>query len=362
MSEACAWGTLRASAVSSAIVCSAAVITFDCGALATTIPRRVAASTSTLSTPTPARPTARSRSARAIRSVVSLVAERIRMPSNSPMRRSSSPSSQSVAELDVEAGVAQQRDARVADLLLDQNRGRRHAHAGAPAGTPASRNTAGRLPRRALLDVVAEVGQRHLQAGDGGEDVEGPEVAAVGDAADLALEPRLPTGDRDPVAVAHRRRHLGAVDALREPDGGADVGVLVLSAEQLEVERLDGGAGGAAQQAMALEHLLEALLLDQAERHVERLDEADRGREGAVRRVLALAVQPSAASRSSSGRPARSAARASAAALGLAKPSPAAPSAPSATRTPRRRAVVVLVDRHRAGAETASTAIRASCA
>ena len=38
VSEACACGTLRASAVSSAIVCSAAVITFDCGALATTMP------------------------------------------------------------------------------------------------------------------------------------------------------------------------------------------------------------------------------------------------------------------------------------------------------------------------------------
>ena len=40
-------------------MCSAAVITFDCGAFATTMPRFVAASTSTLSTPTPARPIAR---------------------------------------------------------------------------------------------------------------------------------------------------------------------------------------------------------------------------------------------------------------------------------------------------------------
>ena len=41
---------------------------------------------------------------------------------------------------------------------------------------------------------------------------------------------------------------------------------------------------------MALEHLLEALLLDQAEGHVESLHEPDRGRERAVGRVLALAV------------------------------------------------------------------------
>ena len=40
-------------------VCSAAVTTLDCGALTTTMPRLVAAGTSTLSTPTPARPMTR---------------------------------------------------------------------------------------------------------------------------------------------------------------------------------------------------------------------------------------------------------------------------------------------------------------
>ena len=42
---------LRESASSRPIVCSAAETTVDSGAFATTIPRRVAASTSTLSTP-----------------------------------------------------------------------------------------------------------------------------------------------------------------------------------------------------------------------------------------------------------------------------------------------------------------------
>ena len=81
VSAACACGTLRASASSSATVCSAAVMTLDCGALATMMPRLVAASTSTLSTPTPARPITLSRSPRAIRSAVSFVAERIRIAS-----------------------------------------------------------------------------------------------------------------------------------------------------------------------------------------------------------------------------------------------------------------------------------------
>ncbi len=52
-----AWGTLRAWARSNAMVCSAAEIMFDCGAFTTITPRRVAASTSTLSRPMPARPT-----------------------------------------------------------------------------------------------------------------------------------------------------------------------------------------------------------------------------------------------------------------------------------------------------------------
>ncbi len=62
-------------------MCSAAEMTVDSGAFATTIPLRVAASTSTLSTPTPARPITRSRSARSIRSPVSFVFERTTTPS-----------------------------------------------------------------------------------------------------------------------------------------------------------------------------------------------------------------------------------------------------------------------------------------
>ena len=80
-SAACACGMLRASATISPIVCSAAETTVDSGAFATTIPCRVAASTSTLSTPTPARPITFSRSARSISSRVSRVAERITIAS-----------------------------------------------------------------------------------------------------------------------------------------------------------------------------------------------------------------------------------------------------------------------------------------
>ena len=60
LSEAIAWGTLRATASSSPTACSAALTMFELGALTTITPAAVAASTSTLSRPTPARATTRS--------------------------------------------------------------------------------------------------------------------------------------------------------------------------------------------------------------------------------------------------------------------------------------------------------------
>ena len=111
---------LRASASSSAIVCSAAVTTLDWGALATTMPRRVAASTSTLSTPTPALPITR-RFSRAVDQLgghlrggadqdavigTDLLRQLLLRPVD--------------AEIDVEV-LLQQFDAGVADLLLDEH-------------------------------------------------------------------------------------------------------------------------------------------------------------------------------------------------------------------------------------------------
>ena len=67
-------------------------MTVDSGAFATMMPRRVAASTSTLSTPTPARPITFRRSAFSISSFVSFVAERTTMPSYAAMTASRSES------------------------------------------------------------------------------------------------------------------------------------------------------------------------------------------------------------------------------------------------------------------------------
>ena len=79
----------RASASRSPIACSAAEIMFDPGAFATMTPRRVASSTSTLSTPVPARPTTFSRSARSRSAASTRVALRTISASYSPMRAAS---------------------------------------------------------------------------------------------------------------------------------------------------------------------------------------------------------------------------------------------------------------------------------
>ena len=79
--ERSACGICRASASISAIVCSAAVIELPNGVFITITPRAVAAGTSMLSTPMPARPITFSRSAAAITSALTRVADRTARPS-----------------------------------------------------------------------------------------------------------------------------------------------------------------------------------------------------------------------------------------------------------------------------------------
>jgi hypothetical protein len=72
-----AWATWRDSDSIRARACSAAAIVLPSGEFTTSTPRLVAAGTSTLSTPTPARPMMRSRLAASIIEAVTVVPERI---------------------------------------------------------------------------------------------------------------------------------------------------------------------------------------------------------------------------------------------------------------------------------------------
>ena len=79
--EASAPGICRATASIMAMACSAVVIELPKGVFITTIPLALAAGMSTLSTPIPARPMTRRLPALAMRSAVTLVAERMARPS-----------------------------------------------------------------------------------------------------------------------------------------------------------------------------------------------------------------------------------------------------------------------------------------
>ena len=81
--EALACGILRASDMSMEKLSSAVDRVLPPGVFMTTTPRCVAASTSTLSTPTPARPTARSLGAASMSLRVILVSERTTIASTS---------------------------------------------------------------------------------------------------------------------------------------------------------------------------------------------------------------------------------------------------------------------------------------
>src|SRR6266508_1251731 len=89
LSDLSAAGTRRAVASSSATASSAALTMFEVGALTTITPAWVAAFTSTLSRPTPARATTFSRPAAASASASTLVAERTRIASTSAIAASS---------------------------------------------------------------------------------------------------------------------------------------------------------------------------------------------------------------------------------------------------------------------------------
>ncbi len=188
----------RASASSRAIVCSAAVITFDWGALATTIPRLVAAGTSTLSTPTPARPTARSRVARPINSASSFVAERIRIPSYSSDPLGQLLAGPPGADLDVEV-LRQEIDTGLSDLL-------RHQH-------PRLAVSVARGSPALLQNPVDARRQRFYIGGIGGREHRHAELVSSQLAVWLDVD--------DPVGP-QRRRQLGRVDLITEVDRSDD--------------------------------------------------------------------------------------------------------------------------------------------
>src|SRR3954447_25397182 len=139
----------------------------------------------------------------------------------------------------------------------------------------------------AELDVVAELGEHHLEPRERGQDVERAEVATVRDPQDPALELLLAAVGGDP-ELAQGTWDLAAVDRVGQLDGGDHGRALVRVAEDVQADRRGAGARGAAQQIVARPDVLDALFLDHVERNVEPEEERDGRREGAVALGLRL--------------------------------------------------------------------------
>ena len=258
---------LRASATSSPIVCSAAETTVDSGAFATTMPRRVAASTSTLSTPTPARP-------------ITFSFDRAVDQLGGQLRRR--------ADDDRVVAVDDLRE-----LAVERRRRRRSASAAArrpPARSPRGRGRAvvKRLDACSYASSAAVTATpRSISAPRSAStsstaasmrrDVEHVEPADVAEPEDLSLKLALAARDRHAETVAQRpsRRRRS-----RCPSGARTAVTTALRSSSGEKSSrpiaFDAGAARAAEPDVPVERGLEALLEQQPERDVERRRRATR--------------------------------------------------------------------------------------
>ena len=174
-------------------MCSAAETTVDSGAFATTMPRRVAASTSTLSTPTPARPITFRFDAE-----LDQLGGQLRRRADDDRVVAADDLGEIAVGVDVDVEVlAQEIDAGGSDRLADED-----AHASG-AGDP---RVLVRLERRghgdAALDVGAEIDEHDLDRREHRRDVEDVEPADVAEPEDLPEQVALPVRDRHAEAVA----------------------------------------------------------------------------------------------------------------------------------------------------------------
>ena len=117
-------------------MCSAVVRMFDCGALTTITPCAVAASTSTLSSPMPARPTTTRSCPAASTSAVTVVADRMIRAWAPGMAATSCLGVEVELEVDLVAGGPEAVEAAVGDLLGDEDAGHPRSLVGCPATLP----------------------------------------------------------------------------------------------------------------------------------------------------------------------------------------------------------------------------------
>ena len=103
------------------MACSAADRMFDCGALTTMTPRSVAAATSTLSSPIPARPTTTRSVPAASTSAVTVVADRMTRALAPTTASTSSSGDRPESDVHLVAGRGHQIEARLGQLFGDED-------------------------------------------------------------------------------------------------------------------------------------------------------------------------------------------------------------------------------------------------
>src|SRR4051794_9258516 len=224
-----AWGTCRAVASSRATASSAAETMLDVGALTTMTPCWVAALTSTLSRPTPARATTLSFLAACSASTSTWVADRTRIASASAIAASSSARSAPLQWRISKSGPSASRVAGLSSSAMSTTgfvtggsstvvgaafAGVPHVRCGSGAGGDRARRCAGRPPyplhRRRLGDRRPDVGQARLDGEAAGEQ----RAVVVGVLADQGRA----VAAVEVLVAEPRRQRTGRGELLLRPD------------------------------------------------------------------------------------------------------------------------------------------------
>src|SRR5205823_5016436 len=228
-SAPCACGMFRACASNRASVCSAALITLDWGAFTTITPRRVAASTSTLSSPIPARATTFRFAAASKTSAVTLVALRMMSASYGPISSSSPPCARS-------ARTSTWKSLRSRSSPCSERCSVTRTRTTLRLGF--EEHAFGRRDRGAALHRMSDLLQGQLERREAANDVELADVPEVPDPEDGPLQGALARRKHDAVVATDPCADRIGVGSL----GGADRGdgpILVEAlAEQIQPERL----------------------------------------------------------------------------------------------------------------------------
>src|SRR3990172_3663802 len=268
----------RACASRRATVCSAAETMLDCGAFTTITPRRVAASTSTLSRPIPARATTLRFSAASMTAAVTCVCERTTSASYGAIASARPSVARSVR---TSTWKSLRRTSSPASERFSVTR----TLTGSPTpsrGLCLLEHALGCCDGRAPLHRVAEPLERHLERREAAHDVELAEVPEVPDPEHLALERALSRSEDTPEIRTDPPADRVRVDALGRAYRGDGPVVLQALAEQVEPERLDPLLHGAREHPVPGERRFDAVLEVELEGGVQALHHADRGGPGVL--------------------------------------------------------------------------------